>query len=175
MRTTEVKEALPESPLAGRRILVVEDESYVALLLEDMLSEIGCEVVAMAATVEEGVALARTLTVDAAVLDVNVAGREVFPVAESLRERRIPLVFSTGYGAAAIPAHWTGAPTLAKPYATSLLEEALRRILGYGPGRAGPGPRRDRQPGAQPSRCAASEARAASRSSETSASRRIMR
>lgn len=119
----------PPDPLAGRRILVVEDESYVAALLEDMLEEIGCEVVALAASVEEGLVLAGSLAVDAALLDVNLAGREVFPVAESLRDRRIPLVFSTGYGTAAIPAQWNGAPILAKPFGTALLEGALRQAL----------------------------------------------
>jgi len=67
--------------LAGKRILVVEDEMLVAMLIEDMLAEAGCVVIGPFARVPEALAAARTETVDAALLDVNVAGETVFPVA----------------------------------------------------------------------------------------------
>ena len=86
-------------PLTGRRVLVVEDESLVAMLLETILEDMECVPIGPASNVDDGQRLARdTENLDAALLDVNVAGRQVFPVAEALKERGVPFVFSTGYG-----------------------------------------------------------------------------
>ncbi|MBN8528788.1 MAG: response regulator, partial [Caulobacterales bacterium] len=99
--------------LAGKRILVVEDESLVAMLIETILEDLGCTPVGPVASVEDGLALAKGKTViDAALLDVNVGGRQVFPVAEALAERGVPFIFSTGYGEAGLPDAWRGRPTL---------------------------------------------------------------
>ena len=94
----------------GLRVLVVEDEAVLAMLVEEYLDELGCEVAGMAMRLDEAVAQARTLAVDVAVLDVNLAGQASYLVAEVLRERGVPVVFATGYGAAGIPENLKGTP-----------------------------------------------------------------
>jgi CheY-like chemotaxis protein len=115
-----------DDPLPGARVLLVEDETFVSLLLEDMLEELGCAIAGIAQTVARGVALAREATIELAVLDVNVAGEKVTPVAEILRERGVPFVFSTGYGAAGLPPEWRSHHVVAKPFAIDDLARALR-------------------------------------------------
>jgi CheY-like chemotaxis protein len=77
--------------LAGLRVLVVEDEGSVALLIEGMLEDLGCEIAASVATLAKALHAVQTETLDFAVLDVNLAGDQVFPVAEILKGRRLPL------------------------------------------------------------------------------------
>ena len=115
--------------LAGRRILIVEDESLVAMLLETILEDLGCETVGPAGTVTEGATLLSSQTVDAALLDVNVAGELVFPVADSLKKRGIPFVFSTGYGEGGLPEHWRGHTTIQKPFTEVAVRDALLMAL----------------------------------------------
>ena len=116
---------------AGRRVLIVEDESLVAMLLETILEDMGCVPVGPAATVDEGLQLANdSEPVDAALLDVNVAGRQVFPIAEALRARGVPFVFSTGYGEGGLPDEWRGLPTLQKPFTEAAVRDALMKAMG---------------------------------------------
>lgn len=115
--------------LAGKRILVVEDEMLVAMLVEDMLAEAGCIVVGPFARVPEALAAARTETVDAALLDVNIAGEKVFPVAHVLEERGVPFLFVTGYGQAALPRDRPGWEACTKPFHPDHLTECLARRL----------------------------------------------
>jgi len=100
----------------GRRVLVVEDEVIVGMLLEDMLGELGCEVVAISTHLEEALQLARTLDIDFALLDINLDGQQSFPVADVLRERGVPFLFATGYGAKILKPPYVGTPTLQKPF-----------------------------------------------------------
>jgi CheY-like chemotaxis protein len=117
--------------LSGRRVLVVEDESLVAMLLETILEDMGCVPVGPASTVEEGLAMTVDgAPLDAALLDVNVAGREVFPIANALRERGVPFVFSTGYGEGGLPDDWRGHPTVQKPFTENAIREALMKAMG---------------------------------------------
>ena len=117
--------------LSGKRILVVEDESLVAMLLETILEDMGCTPVGPAGTVEDGLAMvADPAPLDAALLDVNVAGRQVFPVAEALKARGVPFVFSTGYGESGLPDEWRGQATLQKPFTESAVRDALMKALG---------------------------------------------
>jgi len=117
--------------LSGRSILIVEDESLVAMLLETILEDMGCTPVGPAGTVEEGLALVQAdEPLDAALLDVNVAGEKVFPIADALRDRGVPFVFSTGYGEAGLPDHWRGHPTLQKPFSEYAVEQALMAAMG---------------------------------------------
>ena len=116
--------------LQGRRVLVIEDESLVAMLLETILDDMGCTVVGPESNIDDGLIAATTeASLDAALLDVNVAGREVFPVAEALRARGVPFVFSTGYGEAGLPEHWRGNPTIQKPFTEGAIRDALMKAL----------------------------------------------
>jgi CheY-like chemotaxis protein len=117
------------SVLSGLRLLVVEDESHVAMLVEDMLADMGCHVVASAARVAEALKAIETTDIDAAVLDVNVAGEKVFPVAERLRERAIPFVFATGYGAEGVREDLRVHPVIPKPFPQSQLQKALIKAV----------------------------------------------
>jgi CheY-like chemotaxis protein len=122
-------------PAKGRRALVVEDESLVAMLVEDMLADLGCEVVATAARLEVAVEKASTLPIDFAVLDVNLAGQLAYPVADALRERGIPFLFATGYGASSLAEGYRHLPALQKPFGDRDLARALASILGPTPAR----------------------------------------
>lgn len=113
----------------AKRILIVEDEILIAMHLEDLLTEMGHEVVGPASRIDEATNLAREGDIDFAVLDVNVAGSQSFPVADILREREIPFVFATGYGAEGFLNGYPGHPTLRKPYAPHELEEAIARAF----------------------------------------------
>jgi CheY-like chemotaxis protein len=116
---------------AGRRVLVVEDESLVAMLLETILEDMGCVPVGPAATVDEGLQMATgDEPIDAALLDVNVAGRQVFPIAQALKDRGVPFVFSTGYGEGGLPNEWRGQPTLQKPFTEAAVRDALMHAMG---------------------------------------------
>jgi len=118
-------------PLSGRRVLIVEDESLVAMLLETILEDMGCTPVGPAANIDEGLAfVAGEAALDAALLDVNVAGRQVFPVAEALRARGVPFVFSTGYGESGLPDEWRGQATLQKPFTEAAVRDALMKAMG---------------------------------------------
>ena len=114
--------------LTGLRILVVEDEMLVSMLVEDMLADFGCSVVGPAADLAEAMELARTGDFDAALLDVNLGGKAIFPVADLLRERGLPFVFASGYGEAGIEASHRGAPVLQKPFRESDLSKALKGL-----------------------------------------------
>ena len=114
---------------AGRRVLIVEDESLVAMLLETILEDMGCVPVGPAATVDEGLRMASE-PVDAALLDVNVAGKQVFPIAEALKTRGVPFVFSTGYGESGLPDDWRGHSTLQKPFTEAAVRDALMTAMG---------------------------------------------
>ena len=114
---------------AGRRVLIVEDESLVAMLLETILEDMGCVPVGPAATVDEGLRMASE-PVDAALLDVNVAGRQVFPIAQALKDRGVPFVFSTGYGEGGLPDEWRGHSTLQKPFTEAAVRDAQMTAMG---------------------------------------------
>jgi CheY-like chemotaxis protein len=119
------------SPLDGRRVLVVEDEMMIAMLVEDMLGELGCVVVGPVNTLADALELAGSATVfDAALLDVNLAGQPVFPVADAVRAKGVPAIFSTGYGDAGLREVDRGAQVLQKPFRVGDLARALTAALG---------------------------------------------
>lgn len=115
--------------LKGARVLVVEDEFMVAALLGDTLNALGCEVVGPAAEVGEALALLEREAIDAAVLDVNIGGEMVFPVADALAARELPFVFATAYGVAGVADRHKSRAVLDKPYHQRALEHALRSAL----------------------------------------------
>ena len=115
--------------LSGLRVLVVEDEMLVSMLVEDMLSDFGCTVVGPAPDFDEAMSLAGSAEIDAALLDVNVAGKAIFPVADALKARGVPFAFASGYGAAGVEGDHSGAPVLQKPFRQSDLERALTGLV----------------------------------------------
>ena len=114
---------------SGLRALVVEDEGGVALLLEDMLEELGCEVAASVPTLDKALTAATAQRFDIAVLDVNLDGQLVFPVAEILQRQSLPFVFSTGYGPVGVPKPFNEYEVLSKPFTKEELERKLRSAL----------------------------------------------
>ncbi|HEY0203034.1 MAG TPA: response regulator [Acetobacteraceae bacterium] len=108
------------------RVLVVEDEAIVSMLLEEFLEEMGCEITATASRFDDALEKARSLTLDLALLDVNLAGRLSYPVAELLLGRGVPVVFSTGYGASALPDALHGVTVLSKPFRHNQLAAAMQ-------------------------------------------------
>lgn len=115
--------------LEGLRVLVVEDEMLVSMLVEDMLADFGCSVVGPAPDFDKAMSLASTAEIDAALLDVNLGGRPIFPVADALRARGVPYAFASGYGAAGLDDGHRGAPILQKPFRQADLERALEGLL----------------------------------------------
>ncbi|WP_062231556.1 response regulator [Aureimonas sp. N4] len=116
--------------LEGLRIFAVEDESLVAMQLEDILDELGCVVAGLAMRVDRAQAMLDSEPgIDAAILDMNIAGVKVYPVAERLRERNVPIVFATGYGLEGIEMEWRVFPVLQKPYTAEQIARALLQAI----------------------------------------------
>jgi DNA-binding response OmpR family regulator len=114
--------------LRGARVLIVEDAVLLALELETALSEAGAEVVGPAYELEEALALLDR-PIDAAVLDANLNGRSVSPVAEALTARKVPFVFATGYGETGGAPGGFGAPVIRKPYDVTQVASAVAELL----------------------------------------------
>ncbi|WP_062222069.1 response regulator [Aureimonas sp. D3] len=116
--------------LEGLRIFAVEDESLVAMQLEDILDELGCVVAGLAMRVDRAQAMLDSEPgIDAAILDMNIAGVKVYPVAERLRARNVPIVFATGYGLEGIEMEWRVFPVLQKPYTAEQIARALLQAI----------------------------------------------
>ena len=118
--------------LAGRRILVVEDEMLIALSIEETLQGLGCVVVGPVGKLDAALRLAGEEALDAAVLDVTVRGGHVYPVAERLAARGVPFVLASGYGEWALPENLQDRPRLTKPFTPRELGEQARALCGGG-------------------------------------------
>ncbi len=114
---------------AGKRVLVVEDESMIRMLLEGMLTDLGHTVAAEAGGIEEALALAKEADIDVAILDVNLNNRPITPVVEVLIERGVPFVFASGYGQRGVPEPYRQNPTLQKPFQVGALAQAIDAAL----------------------------------------------
>jgi DNA-binding response OmpR family regulator len=112
-----------------RRFLIVEDEVLIGLVLEDILDLVGCEVAANCADFAEAEAAVGQGGFDAAILDVHVGGRPIFPLADRLRESGTPLIFATGSTREALPERFRDVPLLEKPYALPAVEAAVGRVF----------------------------------------------
>ena len=120
--------------LRGLRILVVEDEMMIAMLLEDALNDLGCVVIGPVGRLPEAIRLAESAVIDCALLDLNVDGDEVYPAAEKLAERDIPFAFITGYRASHLKEPYRDQPILQKPFTVPKLEQVLRAWVRTIPG-----------------------------------------
>lgn len=121
--------ARPGESVKKLRVLIIEDESLVAMLIEDMLIDLGYEIAAVAARVEQALDYARDVDVDLALLDLNLSGQRTDEVARVLAGRGVRFVFATGYGAAGVDARWEGTPVLQKPFQIEELSRAITRAL----------------------------------------------
>lgn len=120
---------MTDTPTPRPRVLVAEDESLVAMLIETYLEDAGCELVGPAASVADGLALLERERVDAALFDINLAGEPVFPLAEAAAARGLPFAFSSGYGAGSLPEAWRGRPVIGKPFDGEALLAVLTGLL----------------------------------------------
>jgi CheY-like chemotaxis protein len=120
-----------DEPLSGAKVLVLEDETLVSMMVEDMLLDLGCEVVGPFAKLDQALAFVASADgqIDAALLDVNLGGVRSFPMAEALADKGVPFVFTTGYDESGLPDIWRGRPTLRKPFMMGEMADALRKAL----------------------------------------------
>ncbi len=117
--------------LQGLKVFVVEDEAIIAMMLEDMLSDLGCNVIGPCTGLKQAhEMLAGAETPNVAILDVNVGGEQVYPVATALKERGVPLVFATGYGSVGLAEVWRACVTVQKPYTQDDIVRALGMAVG---------------------------------------------
>ncbi|MGE3869558.1 MAG: response regulator [Pseudorhodoplanes sp.] len=115
-------------PGVPTRVLIVEDETVVSFLVEDMLLDIGCREVVHAADIGNALRLIES-GVDFAVLDVNLGRENVYPVAERLAARGIAFLFASGYGRAGLEPAWRDCPVIQKPFRREALAEAMQTAL----------------------------------------------
>jgi DNA-binding response OmpR family regulator len=123
---------MTEGQTRSRRVLIVEDEILIALMLQDMLEEVGFAVEAIAHSVESGLELAGKADVQLAILDINLNGEEAYPIADLLRGKGVPFIFSTGYGAGKLHSDYAAVPQLVKPYQQDSLRAAIEAAFQLG-------------------------------------------
>jgi DNA-binding NtrC family response regulator len=116
--------------LSGLRVMVVEDEALIAMALEDMLEQLGCQIVEMVGRVSAAREAVDDLTLDCAILDVNVAGEMIYPLAEQLTERGVPFLLVTGYARSNLEPSLRSRPVLQKPFHLTMLNDALVDLIG---------------------------------------------
>src|SRR3954454_15211149 len=123
-----------DDQLNGLRVLVVEDEAAISMLLEDMLMDFGCAIVGPAARLKTAMEMAQGQDFDLAILDVNLAGESIYPVAETLAQGNRPFVFSTGYGGAGIKEPYRDRRVFQKPFSQQDLRRTILTALTDGNG-----------------------------------------
>src|SRR5690606_7244993 len=117
------------SDLRGKRILLVEDEAFIAMEIEAQLVAAGCEVIGPATTIDEAMHLVSSAAFEAALLDANLGGHPVDGSAAALTQKNIPFAFATGYGREGLPLSFREAPVLSQPFGPDELLSTLGRIL----------------------------------------------
>jgi len=116
-------------PARKASVLVVEDEVMIRMMVTDMLVDLGHSIAAEAGEIDEALRLAESADFDLAILDVNVNGRTIEPVARAVERRKVPLLFSTGYSVDALPESFRGHPSLQKPFRIDTLQSAIDEAL----------------------------------------------
>lgn len=123
---------IPETaapPARKASVLVVEDEVMIRMMVTDMLVDLGHSIAGEAGEIDEALRLAESADFDLAILDVNVNGRTIEPVAKAVERRKLPLLFSTGYSLDALPESFRGHPSLQKPFRIDTLQSAIDEAL----------------------------------------------
>jgi len=120
---------MQNADVAGCRVLVVEDETLIAVLIEDILADMGCKIVGPIGKLETAIQTAKEGAFDVAVLDVTIRGGKVYPVAEELMARNIPFILASGYGDWALPPPLRDKRRLTKPFTAAQLEEEVRLLF----------------------------------------------
>jgi CheY-like chemotaxis protein len=115
--------------LAGLRILVVEDSPVIAMATEDMLRDLGCEIVGPVGNLADATRFAQEEQFDAALIDINIRGWKAYSVADVLIERDIPFLLASGYANWDLPEHLKDRPRLHKPYGQETLQRDLQQLL----------------------------------------------
>ncbi|HAO40942.1 MAG: CheY-like chemotaxis protein [Afipia broomeae] len=116
-------------PGSRTSVLLVEDEVMIRMMVADMLEELGYTIAAEAGDIDEGVRLVQATDFDIAILDVNVNGKVITPVAEAVQMSGKPFVFATGYGAQGLPEKFRDRPTLQKPFQIETLARTIETVL----------------------------------------------
>ena len=120
---------MSKQELSNRKVLVVEDEMMIAMLIEDMLDEFGCKLVGPATNVPRALELIGKESIDVAVLDLNLDGKDTYAIADALQRKSVPFIFATGYGSTGLRQEYGNRPVLQKPFPASDLETALTEAL----------------------------------------------
>lgn len=115
--------------LSNCKVLVVEDEMMIAMLIEDMLDELGCKLVGPATNVPRALELIGKERVEVAVLDLNLDGKDTYAIADALRQKNVPFIFAIGYGSTGMRPEYGERPVLQKPFQAKDLETALAEAL----------------------------------------------
>ena len=115
--------------LLNRKVLVVEDEMMIAMLIEDMLDEFGCKLVGPATNVPRALELIGKESIAVAVLDLNLDGKDTYAIADALQRKNVPFIFATGYGSTGLRQEYGNRPVLQKPFQARDLETALTEAL----------------------------------------------
>jgi len=110
------------------RVFVVEDEALIRMMVVDMLEELGHTIAAEAGHLDKALELAGSIDFDLAVLDVNIDGKLITPVAKLIAVRKLPIIFATGYGAMGLPDEFRGHAALAKPFELSALAATIEKL-----------------------------------------------
>jgi CheY-like chemotaxis protein len=116
------------------RVFLVEDEALILMMTAEMVETLGHEVVAEASSIEKAVGPAKDARFDIAILDVNLAGARIDPIAKIIDERGLPFVFVSGYAGSALPEPFADRPHVQKPFLTQRLQEALEIAIKRQPG-----------------------------------------
>ncbi len=111
------------------RVLILEDEPLIAMLVEDWLTELGYEPIGPCGAVGEALELVRSQDLEAAILDISVRNDTSYPVADLLKSRTVPFAFATGRNGDAMPARFEGTPMLTKPYDFQTMRAVLKALL----------------------------------------------
>jgi CheY-like chemotaxis protein len=114
---------------AGSSVFLVEDEVMIRMMVADMLQELGYSVAAEAGEINEAIRLAQSTDFDLAILDVNVNGKVISPVADLIRARNLPFIFATGYGSSGLPEEYRDRPALQKPFQIETLARVIDNAL----------------------------------------------